>query len=328
MCKVSIIVPAYNSQEYIEKSICSIQKQSLTDWELIIIDDRSIDNTLEICYEKAKDDMRIRVVASEKNGGPSKARNLGIDLAKGEYIAFIDSDDTVEVAFLEKLVHVADRHKSDIVWCNYREVLSDTVIERKHGLVCNEVLDAKYAMSLFFVPQIGLSSLCNKLYKSAFINDNNLRINEERYHGEDWEFNLNAFKLKPKIVLIDDMLYNYNRVNSGSVVSSYHETDLDYFIKSIQMGESISKQWRIDYDSKHTNGKFVYNVISLLRKLLRSNHTDISHEWDRIIGNESFKRVLATNDYNKSLLPIRYKLYLFLIENRLSSIAAWLMRHE
>ncbi len=328
MCKVSIIVPVYNSQAYIEQSICSIQNQSFSDWELIIIDDCSKDNTLAICKEFAKGDPRIKVIESEVNGGPSKARNRGIEIAKGEYIAFVDSDDTVEVDFLEKLVQVAEGDDCDVVWCNYKEVMPDAVIERKHGLVCNEVLDSKYAMSLFFVPQTGLSSLWNKLYKSLFITNNKLSINEDRYHGEDWEFNFNVFKLKPKVVLIDDLLYNYNRVNSSSVVSSYHETDLDYFVKSIQMGDEISREWGIDYDIKHTNGKLVYNAISLLCKLMRSNHTDKLGQWKKVLSNEYLKKVIVTNDYRKALLPIRYKVYLILIKAHLSMIAAWLMRHE
>ena len=328
MCKVSVIVPAYNSQAYIDKSIRSIQNQSLKDWELIIIDDCSKDNTLEICKDKAKEDKRIIVIELEKNGGPSKARNHGIEIAKGEYIAFVDSDDTVEVDFLEKLVQIAEEDDCDVVWCNYKEVMPDAVIERKHGLVCNKILDSKYAMSLFFVPQTGLSSLWNKLYRSVFITNNKLRINEDRYHGEDWEFNFNVFKLKPKVVLIDDLLYNYNRVNSSSVVSSYHETDLDYFVKSIQMGDEISRKWGIDYDIKHTNGKLVYNAISLLHKLMCSNYSDKSREWNKVIENEYLRNVIRSNNFNKSLLPLRYKVYLFLIKSHLSAIASWIMRHE
>lgn len=328
MCKVSVVIPAYNSSAYIGDALQSIKAQSFHDWELIIIDDCSTDNTLSLCQELTKADSRIRVIEMDKNGGPSRARNKGIECAKGEYISFVDSDDTVDVDYLKVLVDTADRFRCDVVWCNYKEIKSGTSEIREHGLECNKVLDKKYALSLFFITQTGLSSLCNKLYRKEFITRYGLRINELRYHGEDWEFNLNIFKNGPKVVLVSAPLYNYNRINPSSVVSSFHDTDFDYFIKSNQMAEEIAREEEFMFDKKHYNGKLIYNSISLLRKLVHSNYIDKSKEWKRITQNEYLKGIITTGNYYQSLLPLRYKIYLFLIKNNLSSLVAWLMTHE
>lgn len=100
MCKVSIIMPVYNKERYIEKSINSIINQSFTEWELIIINDGSTDSTLEVCHQFT--DVRVRIFSVE-NGGVSKARNIGLSKAYGEYITFVDGDDYLDLDYLKNL---------------------------------------------------------------------------------------------------------------------------------------------------------------------------------------------------------------------------------
>ena len=119
MPKVSIIIPIYNAEKYIQTTVDSVLSQTFSDWELLLIDDCSKDHTSSICEKLVQSDNRITYIRQNENGGPAKARNVGIDYAKGEYLAFVDSDDTIEPTFLEKLVTTAIHNHSDIVWCNY-----------------------------------------------------------------------------------------------------------------------------------------------------------------------------------------------------------------
>ena len=100
MVKVSVIIPVYNTEKYIKTTVDSIVAQTYSDWELLLIDDCSKDNTHLVCEELAQGDRRIIYIRQTENGGPAKARNIGIDQAKGEYLAFVDSDDTVDPIFL------------------------------------------------------------------------------------------------------------------------------------------------------------------------------------------------------------------------------------
>ena len=101
---VSVIMPAYNAESFIEEAISSVVKQTMTDWELFVIDDCSKDDTLQIAQKHAADDTRIHILINDINLGVAKTRNKGIDLAKGQYIAFIDSDDYWRQCFLEKMI--------------------------------------------------------------------------------------------------------------------------------------------------------------------------------------------------------------------------------
>lgn len=116
---VSVIMPAYNAEKYIEKAIMSVVNQTYTNWELIVIDDGSKDSTSEIVEKLAKKDKRITFYANERNMGVARTRNRGFDLAKGEYVALLDSDDIWLEEKLEKQIGVAQKTGVDIIYCSY-----------------------------------------------------------------------------------------------------------------------------------------------------------------------------------------------------------------
>ena len=113
---LSIIVPVYNVEKYIERCIKSILNQSFTNFELILVDDGSPDNCGKICDEYKKKDSRIKVI-HKKNGGLSDARNAGLNIATGKYIGFVDSDDIIHPQMYEKLFNCINKYNSDIVQC-------------------------------------------------------------------------------------------------------------------------------------------------------------------------------------------------------------------
>ena len=116
---VSVIMPAYNAASYIETAIRSVMRQSFTDWELIVIDDCSQDTTVEIVTGLAAEDHRITLLRNEVNMGVSKTRNRGLDLAKGSFVALLDSDDVWYPQKLEKQVALAQRENAGLVYCSY-----------------------------------------------------------------------------------------------------------------------------------------------------------------------------------------------------------------
>lgn len=126
MSRVSIITPAYNAAPYLEETVKSVQAQTFTDWEMIIVDDCSKDNTFSIATSLAEKDHRIKVLQNEKNSGVAATRNKALDAATGEYIAFLDSDDLWLPQKLEKQVEFMDTGQYVLTYTNYQKFNSNT----------------------------------------------------------------------------------------------------------------------------------------------------------------------------------------------------------
>ena len=118
MKKISVIVPIYNSEDYIDRCVRSIVEQSYKNIEIILVDDGSTDNSSMMCDEWAKNDKRVKVIHKE-NGGVSSARNEGLKIAKGDYISFVDSDDYIDKKMIEKMLNQMEKGNTDLVICNY-----------------------------------------------------------------------------------------------------------------------------------------------------------------------------------------------------------------
>lgn len=225
---LSIIVPVYNVEIFLKQCIDSILSQTFYNFELILVDDGSPDNSGIICDEYSKLDNRIKVVHQE-NGGLSAARNVGIDIAEGEYIGFVDSDDWIDSEMYEKLYKRAVDEKSDIVACNY-------YCMDKYGGIKPRVLNAidleydkESAMKEIFTNNILAFSAFNKIYKRDLFD--NLRY-KEGIIVEDMDI---AYKLvfrSKKISFLKDCLYYY-RYNANSILrKKFNMKRLDeYFVK-------------------------------------------------------------------------------------------------
>lgn len=131
---VTIITPAYNAEAFIKETIASVLAQSVSDWEMIVIDDGSSDNTKAIVTAYTQVDERIRLVINERNMGVAQTRNQGLDLFRGEYVAFLDSDDYWEPQMLEKMVARAKETQADIVYCSY------SLVDEDGKKVCNDFI--------------------------------------------------------------------------------------------------------------------------------------------------------------------------------------------
>lgn len=169
MPKISIIVPVYNVEKYLKRCVDSILNQTFKDFELILVDDGSTDTSGEICDEYSGIDNRV-VVVHKKNGGLSNARNNGIDMASGEYLGFIDSDDYIEKDMYEVLYNDITKNNADIAICGMYDVYGGVPIENKNTIdKC--VLDNITAFKLTLESKILSVSAVNKLYKKSLFKE-------------------------------------------------------------------------------------------------------------------------------------------------------------
>lgn len=232
MVKVSIIVPVYNTYNYLDECIKSIMDQTLEDIEIILVNDGSTDSSKDICEKYRELDNRI-VVINKDNEGVGKARNVGIDKSSGEYIMFCDSDDYVEKTWCEEMYNLALFNKYSLVGCGY---YIHSYRDKKSYI--KQVSDVKYLsienksdiMNLYM---LDISNLpVNKIFESKIIKDNNLRFDEEITLGEDLIFNLEYLKYtNEKILIVNKPLYNYIYRNRETLTTKYYINLFDIYNK-------------------------------------------------------------------------------------------------
>lgn len=213
MNKISIVVPVYNVENYIDRCIESIINQTYKNIEIILVDDGSKDNSGKICDKYANRDKRIKVV-HKLNGGLSSARNAGLDVCSGEYVGFVDGDDWIEKNMYEILISMIKKGKSEIAICGHREVIQNEKV-RPAIQMKNIFLDKNELWEEVF-GDLNVASW-NKLYKKEIIG--NLRFPLNIIHGEDLIFNLQYLVKCKSGVLNKTKCYNYLK-RRNSITSS------------------------------------------------------------------------------------------------------------
>lgn len=210
---ISIIVPIYKVEPYLRDCLDSIMKQSYDDYEVILVDDGSPDGCGEICDEYVAINDKWKVI-HQVNGGLSVARNAGLSIAKGEYICFIDSDDSVDSNYLEMLYSAIVRYEADLAICGYQRIRKKADISSVHNDNF-QYMDEKLLWDEVFG---NLNNAAwNKLYKRELIAEQ--RFVQDLYHGEDLIFNLEYISKCHSAVKIDESLYHYWE-RSGSVTQA------------------------------------------------------------------------------------------------------------
>ena len=208
---ISIIVPIYNVEKYLSKCIESILEQTYTNFELILVNDGSPDKCGRICNEYAKKDSRIKVI-HKKNGGLSSARNIGIDVAKGEYLGFVDSDDYIEPYMYEYLLKAALDNECSLSVCNINYVFEDGKILNKVTNASDEVLNFVEAITEMNTYKKFDMGAWSKLYKKDLFK--NIRFPEGKL-SEDFYIMYKIFDRAQKVAYVSTPCYNYlQRANS------------------------------------------------------------------------------------------------------------------
>jgi glycosyltransferase EpsH len=213
---ISVIIPIYNIDKYIQKCLDSLNIQTYNEYEVIMVDDGSTDGSTKICKEYSADSDRFKYIHTE-NHGVSHARNVGIKNAKGEFITFVDGDDYVEKDYLEKLYNALTQSSSDIAACSYYRTYDEG--EKSTSVyICKEktVVCAGAALDMIcdpVFPWVGWG--WGKMYRRSIIEGNSITFDEEIKMNEDSLFNVQAISVAKSVVLLNDYLYYY-RIHGSS----------------------------------------------------------------------------------------------------------------
>lgn len=224
---VSIIVPAYNAEKYITRCLDSLFAQTYTDFEIIVIDDGSTDDSLRIMDAYAQKNSRCHIVHQE-NRGIAAARGAGLALAAGQYIGFVDSDDYVYPDFLEELTRVAVQQDADVVMCNY-----DRVFEERTEHHCLHLIERTYEdRRRIFIDCMALSPvLWNKLYRRSCIESVGAAF-RPLHTGEDYDFNVQLVPGIRRMAVLSKGLYAYVQHPDSVMHASKRIEAKDTFINS------------------------------------------------------------------------------------------------
>lgn len=254
--KISIIVPCYNVEQYLERCMLSLVNQTLKEIEIILVDDGSLDNCPALCDAWAQKDSRIKVI-HKINGGLGYARNSGLDIAQGEYIAFVDSDDYVDTDMYELLYNATEQEKYDGVFCGLKQETAqqsyNLIRDYDTSIVFTTQQMSRLALSFLHQTELNTKtrlfmSVWHGIYKRELIEKLHLRFYSEReVLSEDLPFQIEFFKNAQSTKFIPDYLYTYC-LNACSLT---HNFKLSKFNAAINLR------------------KLLYNIIP--------NHTDSSY---------------------------------------------------
>lgn len=218
MPKISVIVPIFNSEKYLSRCIHSVLRQTYEDLELILIDDGSTDCSSAICDDFANIDARVRVVHKE-NGGVSSARNLGMEIASGEWVTFVDSDDWIENSMYLDMYNMLLTENAEIAYCdicmdfhNSSCVWKAASYNAEKDVFLNNFISSEW------------TSLCNVLIRKSLLDDHNIKCPEGVPFCEDYHMATRLMYFAKKICYVPKPLYHYNRINDGSAVHNYSTT--------------------------------------------------------------------------------------------------------
>lgn len=314
--EISIIVPVYNVEKYIERCLESLINQTFKNIEIILINDGSTDYSKEICERYAKEDERI-ILINQQNKGQSAARNKGIEIARGNYIGFVDSDDYIEPNMYEVLYEKLNCENADCVVAQVNmvntkgEILSNKINKNKIG----NIETGKEAIIRYL--ENGRWSLWDKLYKAKFIK--NIKFEEGRSCGEDHLGIIPILHEMKKIVTIDNYLYKYLVRENSTTTSSFSIKSFD----NSYVWEEVLKYAKDNNLAEYIqliDVRRFYSYIDLINGYLRVNTSEYQNEITEIIekvkvyDKEFYKNneVLKRYKVAQKLIKRSFKLYKFI----------------
>lgn len=276
--KISIIVPIYNAEKYLNKCINSILNQTFKEFELILINDGSTDNSKEICEMYLQLDSRIKII-NQKNQGQSDARNKGLKIAQGKYIGFVDSDDWIEEYMYQKLIDSCILNNSDMSIIGMREIdLNGTCLQNyrpNNNISFSEIIKRAYPV--------------NKLFKKELFTINNFYFKNGKYY-EDLELIPKIYTKCNKISIVNKIAYNYLK-RPGSTTSTQDEKILDNLWAYIEIQKYLCDQdmfkiYQEEFDkSINYFKKYYINILyEYPYNFFKKNYKDIITDFKQLGG--------------------------------------------
>lgn len=266
MPKVSVIVPIYNVEKYLPKCVDSIINQTLKDIEIILVDDESPDNCPQICDDYAKKDNRIKVI-HQKNKWLSGARNSGIEIATGDYLCFVDSDDFIAPEMCEKLYNFTVQNGTDLTMYDHCSVDEEgnilAISPYKKHLGDKRIFNKKDIENIIY-PIIISSHAINgapfKIYKRELF-DKGFRFDETLRYGEDYASCLSVFPMANKVGYLEEVLYYYT-TNPASIMGAYDPQRINRLIILYELREEFLKKNNLDTEeNKKKSAKLLLKLV-------------------------------------------------------------------
>lgn len=310
--KFSIIIPCYNVEKYIEKTIKSVLSQTYSNFELLLINDGSTDNTFKIIKQLKETDDRIRVF-SQENLGVSQTRNKGISLSKGEFIYFLDGDDLIENNLLEKANEIFDKKEIDVFSFGYDVFRGENRLELSNKKFDSSILTSKEFLKRFFVKDIP-QSICSLIVKKEIFK--NLYFKENMVVGEDLEFQIQLLlNNEINIYYSSDMFFHYiRRENSATTTNKMNINYFNILLCFENLRKQILKKKIKEFFNYHI--EIFFSAINGLSKknFTKENYADIKKElakYDYIL--DSFKFRFKKREVILLILIVLYKINLKLV---------------
>ena len=313
MPKISIIIPVYNAENYLEECLLTISQQTFNDFEILAINDGSTDRSLEILKKYQAKEPRLQVI-SQENKGVSAARNLGLDNAKGEYIAFVDADDWLHPETLEKYIEIAKYEHRDILISQFltkksKEKQTEWTIENYDRKEIEQKIFPKFIESDVY------NSVCNKLYKTELIKTANAHFPMGVRIAEDAQFNHQVFSLAQKIAETPFKTYFYREVQGSAtrnvVRNDYWQSNLAIYQYEYQkyFGNALSENTINELKTK----RFFRSIMALIYIYFNpKNQLSLFQRFSKIreiVNHEVVKKVFSDYTLQKDLG--RYDLAIF-----------------
>ncbi|SEW09006.1 glycosyltransferase family 2 protein [[Clostridium] fimetarium] len=302
--KVSVIVPVYNAERYLADCLGNLVNQTLSEIEIIIINDCSTDNSIKIINDcKAQFKDKIKVINFDKNQGPGAARNAAIEIACGKYIGFVDSDDIADISMYEKMYTEAEKHDYDVVDCGfYNEKEQQAILFTSDEL--KENLDNKKRSELIAAG----GYICTKIFKKKYLMDYHLRFRNE-YVLEDSDFLTFIFSTIKSIGNVKEVLYKYT-YTKDSLSST---TNVERYMKSVQASikaiyEKTSKlsnydqiRGAVEYQIIQMYSYAVVMILLSVQKKKAKKIKDLQKEVVMLSAMAAIKKELIVGDYENNI---------------------------
>lgn len=304
--KFSIIIPCYNIEKYISKTLDSVFNQTFKDFEIILINDGSKDNTGKILDDYSKKDERIRVI-HKGNEGVSEARNIGIKNATGEYIYFLDGDDLIENTLLERANEIFKNNKIEIFSFAFNMVYENGKIKRRYSeeKYNSQIINSKEFLSLFFNKKIG-QHICSFIVKKDII-ENKIFFTKGLERGEDLEFQIKM--LLEGVNLFYDKTAFFKYVNrDGSVVQSKVKLNIFNFLEVLEKFRKKIKDKKIKKDLEYF---FITYYFYIIKEMAIKGYTEETYI-QAILILKKYEYILNTLNFSFSMNYLKMKILIIL----------------
>ena len=297
---VSVIIPVYNTEKYLAACVESVLQQTNVSIEIILVDDGSTDASPRICDDYAQRYENIRTVHIN-NSGPATAKNEGLRLAQGNYIALTDSDDKMEPLMLSKMVTAGYKHNADIVCCNYKQIDEQGVVSHLNYTNQLYVLNHEEGLIHFFSKDKIYSQCWTKLYKKQMLRDYHIENDPGLRTDEDFIFNIRAFIYAKTTVIVDEPLYEYTH-REGSLAHAYFKKNISQYIDNRILRVKVTQD-AVKNESDNIRHWSTVHIIMYYNELLGKVALFPEYYSDKRV-----KEILRFIKHNKAILNQHYAL--------------------